>query len=164
MDLGGITHTGTEKVFLVSTTHGGETHAIAAGLATLEEFQTKKVIEHNHELGRYFSGKLSEIVTAKGLASYVEVVKSDWLPAFTFKNKEKEVSAGYRTLAMQEMISHGVLFQGIFLPCFSHTKADVDFFADGMSKTLDVYAKALESGYEKFLIGPAAKPVFRKIL
>ena len=31
-----------EKVFLTSTTHGGETHALAAGLACIEEFKNKK--------------------------------------------------------------------------------------------------------------------------
>src|SRR5690606_14054958 len=32
MELGGIRAVGKEKVFLISTTHGGETHALAAGL------------------------------------------------------------------------------------------------------------------------------------
>lgn len=35
MELGSISRKGEEKVFLISTTHGGETHAIGAGLATI---------------------------------------------------------------------------------------------------------------------------------
>src|SRR5262249_8624962 len=51
MELGGILNEGKEKVFLISTTHGGETHAMAACMATINEFQTKKVIQHNHRIG-----------------------------------------------------------------------------------------------------------------
>ena len=65
---------------------------------------------------------------------------------------------------MQEMILRGVLFQGAFVPCFSHTKSDVDFFTEVFNESLEVYTNALESGFEKFLIGEPVKPVFRKYL
>ena len=38
MDLGGILNYGVEKVFLTSTTHGGETHSIRAGIKTFEVY------------------------------------------------------------------------------------------------------------------------------
>jgi glutamate-1-semialdehyde 2,1-aminomutase len=56
------------------------------------------------------------------------------------------------------------LFQGVFVPCFSHTKTDVDFFAEAMSESLEVYSMALEKGYQHYLVGEPTKPVFRKIL
>ena len=43
MDLGGILNKGEEKVFLISSTHGGETNAIRAGLKTIEEFKNNNV-------------------------------------------------------------------------------------------------------------------------
>ena len=65
---------------------------------------------------------------------------------------------------LQEMIGRGVLFQGIFSPCFSHNGADVDYFTEAFSDSLITYARALEDGFEKHLVGPPTTPVFRKVL
>ena len=164
MELGGITNEGTEKVFLISTTHGGETHAMAACLATVEEFKMKNVLKHSHELGEYTIKKFIELAEKKSLSSFAQVTPTNWLQAFIFKNKKGEPCPGMRTLMLQEMIKRGILFQGILYPTFSHTKNDVDFFMEAMGESLDVMANALEAGYEKFLIGQPIKPVFRKKL
>lgn len=164
MELGGIRNKGEEKVFLISSTHGGETISIAACLATINEFNTKNVIKHNHEIGNYFSAQAEKIILSKQLGQFVQIIKSEWLPMFIFKDKNETPSAGLRTLALQEMIKRGVLFQGIFSPCFSHTKKDVDLFMEALQETLDVYAMGLDQGYENFLVGEPAKPVFRRYL
>ena len=65
---------------------------------------------------------------------------------------------------MQEMISRGILFQGAFSPCFSHTLDDVALFVEAFSETLSILKEASIKGVEIFLIGEPAKPVFRKIL
>ncbi|MBM4316171.1 MAG: glutamate-1-semialdehyde 2,1-aminomutase [Deltaproteobacteria bacterium] len=164
MELGGIRQKGEEKVFLISSTHGGETISMAAAIATVEEFKKKRVLEHNHEIGRFFSEKASEVILKKHLAGLVDIVKSEWLPLFTFKDKNGSVCPGMRTLTMQEMIKRGVLFQGIFVPCFSHNRTDVEFFMAALEETLDVYSAALEKGFASFLVGEPAKPVFRRFL
>jgi 4-aminobutyrate aminotransferase-like enzyme len=164
MELGGIRKTGTEKLFLISSTHGGETHAIAAGLATIDEFVKHNVVAHNHAIGDAFIAKNRAVIAKHGLESYIQVVPSNWMPLLAFKDKAGEVSNGLRTLVMQEMIARGVLFQGAFVPCFSHTQGDVDFFAAAFDESLEVFKRGLEDGYEKHLVGEAAKPVFRKIL
>ncbi len=164
MELGGINRVGEEKVFLISTTHGGETHAMAACLATIEEFKKKNVVKHNHNIGDKIIAKINQVVQAKKLDQHISISHTNWMVAFGFKNKDKEVCSGMRTLMMQEMIKRGVLFQGVFVPCFSHSDADVEFFAQAFNESLDVYTQALEKGYQHFLIGHAVKPVFRKIL
>ena len=60
------------------------------------------------------------------------------------------------------MIKRGVLFQGAFIPCFSHTEEDVYYFAKAFKESIEVYKKALEEGYENYLVGKPAKAVFRK--
>ena len=65
---------------------------------------------------------------------------------------------------MQEMIKCGVLFQGAFVPCYSHDKNEILFFLDAFEKSSVVYLKALNEGCEKYLIGASVKPVFRKYL
>lgn len=164
MDLGGITRRGEEKVFLISSTHGGETHAIAAGIATLEEFKEKDVIKHNQRIGSYLLRKSQDVINKHNLEEFVQVLEVNWMPAFIFKNKSGNASDELRTLVMQEMIKNGVLFQGSFVPCFSHTEQDIDFFVYALDTTLKIYTQALESGHEKFLVGPVVKPVFRKFL
>ena len=44
MELGGLDHEG-ERVFLLSTTHGAETHALAAAMAAVQEYQREPVVE-----------------------------------------------------------------------------------------------------------------------
>lgn len=164
MELGGIRNEGEEKVFLISTTHGGETTAIAAALATIEIFEKENVIQHNHSIGRNIIKVCNKAIEENGMSDYIGLAAKDWLQAFIFNNGNRVASSGYRTLMMQEMIKRGVLFQGSFVPCFSHTINDVNFFAEAFNDSLKVYKKAIEEGYEKYLVGPPVKPVFRKFL
>ncbi|MCS6808538.1 MAG: glutamate-1-semialdehyde 2,1-aminomutase [Bacteroidota bacterium] len=164
MELGGIRNKGAEKLFLISSTHGGETHAIAAGLATISEFMKHNVVAHNHAIGERFIARNREVIARHGLSDYIEVVPAQWMPIMIFKDANGEVSSGLRTLVMQEMIARGVLFQGAFVPCFSHTEDDVEFFAEAMGETLEVFVRALENGFEQYLVGEPVKPVFRKVL
>ncbi|MGH2667334.1 glutamate-1-semialdehyde 2,1-aminomutase [Flavobacterium sp.] len=164
MELGGITREGEEKVFLISTTHGGETHGLAAAIATIKEYQNKNVIAHNHNIGKKLAALCQQLVTENELTDFVEVVAAEWMPFFVFKDKSGVASQGYRTLFMQEMIKRGILFQGAFVPCFSHTEEDVYYFAKAFGESLQVYREALAQGFESFLVGEPAKAVFRKTL
>lgn len=164
MDLGGITNEGEEKVFLTSTTHGGETHALRAAMVTIDEFKKHNVIKHLHETGKKVIDGAKALITKSGLGSYIEIMPCHWQPAFIFKNRNNETCQGFRTLFMQEMIKNGVLFQGIFQPCFSHKDEEVSKFLDAFENSLKTYGSALENGYGEFLVGKPAKGVFRKIL
>ncbi len=164
MNLGGIQNFGSEKVFLTSTTHGGETHTLAAGLACIEEFKTKPVIKHNHNIGDFLIRQINQLIDEKKLQDYVEIIPCNWLIAFVFKDNDEQISLPFRTLIMQEMIRRGVLFQGAFVPCFSHTLEDINYFVTAFSESLDVYRLALKSSIDEYLIGESIKPVFRKYL
>lgn len=161
MELGGIRNVGQDKLFLISTTHGGETVALAAALATIDEFQKHNVVAHNHKIGASLREKMTKLLSKTNMNEYINYQAADWLQAFIFRNREKNVCNGMRTLMLQEMIRRGVLFQGSFVPCFSHTEKDVDYFVKAFEQSLEVYALALESGYEAYLVGEPTKPVFR---
>lgn len=164
MELGGIRARGHEKVFLISTTHGAETHAMGAVLATIDEFERKDVVSHNHAIGRQVVDACSRAVVARGLNSYLRVMPCEWMVTFAFFDREAQASPGLRTLFMQEMIERRVLFQGIFVPCFSHSAADVAAFVAAFEASLENLSRALDAGYQNFLVGDPARPVFRKIL
>ena len=164
MQLGGIDKSGQEKVFLISTTHGGETHGIAAGLATIKFYKENNVITKNNETGRNVRSKCSEIISRLELNSAINISDTSWMLAFNFKNKKGQVDAGMRTLFMQEMIKEKVLFQGTFVPSYSHNDIEIKFFCSAFEKACAIYKIALDFGYEKYLIGEPAKPVFRKYI
>lgn len=162
MELGGINRKGEKKLFLVSTTHGGETHAIAAGLATMDVFENEPVIEHNKMIGDHFMKGVKEILDRRGLNDYLQMMGFNWSVGLMVKGKDKTPDLHYRTLFMQEMIQRGVLYQGILSPCYSHTTNDIDFMLAAFDESCEVFERALEDGVEKHLIGEEIKPVFRQ--
>jgi len=164
MELGGINREGKEKIFLISTTHGGETHGIAAGMATIDEFQKHDVVGHNHMIGQYFIDSIKKVIQKNGLNDYIKMVECNWLPALAFKGKDGNDCLGMKTLLLQEMIKRGVLFQGILVPCFSHQKKDIDFLAEAFDESCKIYVQALEQGYGDLLVGNLVKPVFRRYI
>ncbi len=56
MERGGLAHTG-ERVFLLSTTHGAETHALAAAMETMKIYEREGVVERSSPAGRAAAGR-----------------------------------------------------------------------------------------------------------
>ena len=164
MQLGGISQIGNEKVFLTSTTHGGETHAIRAALKTIQIFEEEKVVDHNHSMGIKLIEKATQMIEELDLCKSIKIIPCPWIVAFTFKNKEGKDCEFHRTFFLQEMINEGILFQGVFIPCFQHKNQELEYFLKGLKKTLTRYKFAFEDGIKKHLSGEVTKPVFRKIL
>lgn len=164
MELGGIRNTGKEKLFLISTTHGGETSSIAAALATMEEFEKHNVLEHNQALGQKFIDGSKAVIASNGLSHSIKNLQFNWHASLGYFDNEGNNSFGLRTLFHQELIKYGVLFQGIFCPHFSHSEEDVKHILNAMDEACKIYKKGLDEGYEKYLVGESIKPVFRKII
>lgn len=164
MELGGVRNIGAEKLFLISTTHGGETCSIAAALATINEFEKHDVIGHNQALGQKFIDGSRKIFESHGIGHSIRNMQFNWHASLGYFDNEGNNSFGLRTLFHQELIKHGVLFQGIFCPHFSHTEDDVEHILNAMDDSCAIYKKGLEEGYEKYLVGEPIKPVFRKYI
>ena len=164
MELGGIRRSGSEKLFLVSTTHGGETCSIAAALATMDVFENNDVIGHNQRIGQLFIDGSKAVIARHGLGNSIRHMQFNWHASLGYFDAEGTNSFGLRTLFHQELIARGVLFQGVFCPHFSHSEADIDYILNAMDESCVVYKKGLEDGYEKHLVGEPIKPVFRKYI
>jgi glutamate-1-semialdehyde aminotransferase len=164
MELGGIRNAGTEKLFLISTTHGGETSSIAAALATMDEFEKNNVVAYNQQIGQMFIDKSKALIASHGLQNSIKNMQFNWHASLGYFDNEGNNSFGLRTLLHQELIKRGVLFQGVFCPHFSHTEEQVNYIIDAMNESLPIYKKALDEGFEKYLVGYPIKPVFRKII
>ena len=67
MRLGGLDHHDRPRVFLLSTTHGAETHALAAAIATMQVYQHEGVIEHLYRQGERLRRETEQAVRRHGL-------------------------------------------------------------------------------------------------
>jgi hypothetical protein len=68
----------------------------------------------------------------------------------------------FHPIDVQEMIKNKVLFQGFFVPCFSHGKKELSLFKQAFKKSLYVINLALKFGINKYLRSKIIKPIFTK--
>ena len=160
MELGGLQHK-KEKVFLLSTTYGAETHSLAAALATMKIYATEPVIEHLHHQGERLARGVNQSVQEHHLEEYFGLLGRPCALLYFTRNLEKQPSQPMRTLFLQEIIRHGIIAPSL-MTSYSHTDADIDHAIDAINEALYVYRKALDEGYEKYLVGQSIKPAVRK--
>lgn len=159
MQLGGYDHH-RERVFLLSTTHGAETHALAAAIATMRVYRDEPVTDHLHRQGRRLREGVRQAADAKGLSAYVGCVGRDCCLFFHTYDQDGKPSQPFRTLFMQEMLKRGILAPS-FITSYSHADEDIDRTVDAVAGALEVYGRALADGVERHLVGAPVKPVFR---
>lgn len=165
MRLGGLEPVGERKLFLMSSTHGGESVGFAAMLATLEQFTSRDIVGQNRATGITLRAALEPVIQRHGLADHLAVIGRPNLLALVVKDSKGQPSDALRTLLMQEMIANGVLFQSLFFPTPSHGELEVAATVAALDAALPVLAAAIRKDQtDEFLAGPAVKPVFRKIL
>lgn len=160
MKLGGADHD-QERVFLLSTTHGAETHQLAAALATMRFYRDHPVVETLHARGKRIRQGFERAIEDNGLVGYVDIVGRDCNLLFGTRDVDKRPSQAFRTLFMQEMIKYGVIAPS-FVVSYSHSEADIDRTLEAVGEALKVYRKALDGGVDKYLAGQSVKPVFRR--
>lgn len=160
MELGGLHHD-QEKVFLLSTTHGAEYHALAAGLETLRIYQEEPVIETLVQRGERLRDGVNQVAEAMGVRDVFGVVGMPSNLVFTTAGPDGTPSQDFRTLFMQEMVQRGILAPS-FVVSYSHTKADIDRTIEATAEALVPYKRALnDGGVDGHLVGRPVQPVFR---
>jgi glutamate-1-semialdehyde 2,1-aminomutase len=160
MELGGLHHD-QERVFLLSTTFGAESHSLAAALAVMDTYEQKPVIDHLYCQGERLIQGINQVVAAQGLEDYFGVIGKPCNLIYFTCDQHKERSQAFRALFLQETIKRGVIMPSLVVS-YSHTDEDIDRTIDAISEALVIYSKALESGVDKYLVGRPVKPVFRK--
>lgn len=163
MERGGLFHD-KERVFFLSTTNGPEQSALAAGLATIEFYRQHDVVGHLYRLGRQVSDVVNEAARRHGIAANLQARSDfDCRPSLFFYGPDQAISAAYRTLFLQEIMRRGVFMPWV-CPSFRHGQAEMDKTAAAVDAACRIYARAIEKGsVDGLLVGPAAKPVFRKL-
>jgi glutamate-1-semialdehyde 2,1-aminomutase len=161
MELGGIRHD-RERVFLLSTTHGGETHGLAAAIAAMRVYRREPVVAHLERQGTRLAAGVRDLAKGHGVERHVEVVGRPCNLSFATLGPDGAPSQAFRALFLQELIARGVLAPS-FVLSYSHRDEDVDRTLEAVDGALAVYQRALEAGgVERFLDGPPTRVVFRR--
>jgi glutamate-1-semialdehyde 2,1-aminomutase len=160
MRLGGLGHD-RDRVFLLSTTHGAETHALAAAIETIRIYREQDVVGFLWRQGELLRSLVNRSIAENRLEGLFELRGRPCNLVFVTRDENRNPSQSFRTLFMQEMIRRGVISPS-FVVSFSHSDWDIQQTAEAVFEALVVYRKALNEGVDKYLEGRPVKPVFRK--
>ncbi|MBK8839708.1 MAG: glutamate-1-semialdehyde 2,1-aminomutase [Hyphomonadaceae bacterium] len=160
MRLGDLEQTDRERVFLLSTTHGGETHALAAAMATMDVYTSEPVIEHLHRAGARLREGMKTAIARHRLERHVSVMGADCNLLFGTLDGDGNPSQSFRTLFLQETIARVVIMPSLVVS-YAHQDADIDQTVDAIDGALEIYARALADGVDKHLVGRPSIPVYR---
>jgi glutamate-1-semialdehyde 2,1-aminomutase len=161
MELGSIEFEGRERVFLLSTTHGAEMSGLGAFVATVKFLRQHKVVEYLRDYGRKFMDMIRRQADAYNIGHSFKVGGVPCSPYYLTLDVAGANSLGLRTLFSQEMIRNGVLMPWVAL-CYRHGEMELAATERAIGQAFTIYRRALEEGVDKYLEGPAIKPVFRK--
>lgn len=162
MSLGGLDHN-QERMFLLSTTHGGETHSIAAAIATIKEIQDNNIIKHFWETGQKLIDGISRVASEINATKYISISGFSVKPSFIFNDENGAPSSISRSVFLQEAFSRNLIFPYV-VPSYAHKQKDIDMAINVVGEALGVIKKYSESsGIANALHGEPIKPVFRKL-
>jgi len=159
MERGGLRHD-AERVFLLSTTHGAETHALAAGIETMKIYEREGVVEVLHRQGARLKSGIQAEAKGQGVGDHFRVMGRECNLVYEARDAEGKPSQAFRTLVLQETLKRGVLMPSLVVS-FAHSDEDIDRTVEAVGEALAVYRRALDGGIERFLEGRPVQPVFR---
>jgi glutamate-1-semialdehyde 2,1-aminomutase len=161
MRLGGLDHTDRPRVFLLSTTHGAETHALAAAMATIQVYRNEPVIAHLYRQGTRLRTGAEAAIARHGLARHVKLSGRPCCLLYATLDRDGKPSQAFRSLLLQETVKRGVLMPSLVVS-YAHSEADIDATVEAIDGALAVYARALEDGPERHLVGRPSQVVYRR--
>lgn len=147
-----------DNVFLLSTTHGAETTALAAAIGTMEVYRREPVVERLHEAGQRLAAGINQAVLRHGLQKHVELSGRACNLLFGTRGPDGKPSQSFRTLLLQEALRRGVIMPSLVVS-YSHTNDDIDRTIEALDGALAIYARALSDGIEG-LVGRPSRTVF----
>ncbi|MCH5670906.1 glutamate-1-semialdehyde 2,1-aminomutase [Streptomyces gilvus] len=162
MERGGLRHAG-ERVFLLSTTHGAETHSLAAAMAVQTVYTEEGVTARLHALGERLAAGVREAAAGMGVGEHVVVRGRASNLVFATLDENGRPSQEYRTLFLRRLLAGGVLAPS-FVVSSALSDEDIEHTVDVVAQACAVYRKALDAGDPTpWLGGRPVKPVFRRL-
>ena len=159
MELGGLRDE-RERVFLLSTTHGAETHGLAVALEVMRLYREEGVVERLYDRGDRLRTALDAVIAGHGLERHILLLGRSPNMVFATLDADGQRSQPFRTLFLQELISRGVIGPS-FVVSAAISDEDIDRTSEAVAGACGVYRQALEDGVERYCDGRPVKPVFR---
>jgi glutamate-1-semialdehyde 2,1-aminomutase len=159
MELGGLRDS-RPRVFLLSLTHGAETHAMAAALAALQIYQEEDIVGELRRRGEALRAGVARVAGQAGVESCVQAIGHPANLVYTTRDGAGGPSQPFRTLFLQETIGRGLLMPSLVVN-MGHGEEEIRLTIERIGEALGVYRKALDGGIESYLKGRPVKPVFR---
>jgi glutamate-1-semialdehyde 2,1-aminomutase len=160
MCLGGLYHYDKPRVFLLSTTHGAETHALAAAIATMKVYREEAVVDHLHRQGLRLKSLMDQAIERHGLREFVRTIGHPCCLFYGTLDQEHKPSQAFRTLFLQETIKRGVIMPSLVVS-YSHQDNDIELTIEAIDGALRIYRRALEEGVNRYLVGRPSEGVYR---
>nr|WP_202121687.1 glutamate-1-semialdehyde 2,1-aminomutase [Streptomyces sp. BA2] len=162
MERGGLRHSG-DRVFLLSTTHGAETHSLAAAMAVQATYAEEGVTAQLHALGERLASGVREAAAGMGVGEHVVVRGRASNLVYATLDENRQPSQEYRTLFLRRLLAGGVLAPS-FVVSSALDAADIDRTVDVVAEACAVYRKALDAADPTpWMAGRPVKPVFRPL-
>ncbi|HTV40858.1 MAG TPA: glutamate-1-semialdehyde 2,1-aminomutase [Candidatus Sulfotelmatobacter sp.] len=160
MRLGGLDHD-RERVFLLSTTHGAEHHALAAAIETMRIYRDEPVVDTLWRQGGLLRDGIHQVVNELKLQNHFLLNGRPCCLMYATLDQKREPSQAFRTLFLQETMRRGLLMPSLVIS-YSHSDQDIQRTIDGIAGALGVYRRAIDEGIDRYLEGRPVKPVFRE--
>ena len=161
MEVGAINKPGAERTFLLSSTHGGEMSSLGALIEVINVYQEQDVCRQLWKYGEQLKSGLLELARDAGLAQHFLIEGPDISLNYVTRDETGQVSPKFRTLYAQEMLKNGVMMPWLAISA-AHGETELKVTLEAARAALLVYRRALDGGVERYLEGPAVKPVFRQ--
>jgi glutamate-1-semialdehyde 2,1-aminomutase len=163
MERGGL-RSRHERVFLLSTTHGAETHSLAAAMAVMDTYTEEGVADRLHALGDHLAAGVREAAAGMGVGDHVLVRGRACNLVFATLDTDGQPSQPFRTLFLRQLLAGGVIGPS-FVVSAALTEDDIDRTVEVVSQACAVYRKALDAGDPSpWMGGRPVKPVFRRFV
>lgn len=159
MRLGGMDHD-RERVFLLSTTHGAETHALAAAMAVIETYREEDVIGTLRARGELLAEQVRAAVAAADCADHIRLLGRPVNLVHATLDAEGQRSQPFRTLFLQELLDRGIIAPS-FVISAALSEQDIAVTAQAVYEACQVYRAALDNGIEGYLRGRPVQPALR---
>ncbi|GAA5110923.1 glutamate-1-semialdehyde 2,1-aminomutase [Pseudonocardia adelaidensis] len=161
MERGGL-HTHHERVFLLSTTHGAETHSLAAAIAVIDTYTEEGTTDRLHALGDRLAAGIRDVTTTMNVADHVQVRGRASNLVFATLDTDGKPSQPYRTLFLRQLLGGGIIGPS-FVVSAALTDDDIDRTIEVVADACGVYRKALDADDPTpWMGGRPVKPVFRR--
>jgi glutamate-1-semialdehyde 2,1-aminomutase len=161
MQHGGL-RTDQERVFLLSTTHGAETHSLAAAIAVMDTYAQEGSAARLHALGERLAAGVRDVAATAGVAEHVLVKGRTSNLVFATLDGDGKPSQPYRTLFLRQLLAGGIIGPS-FVVSTALTHDDIDRTIDVVAQACSVYRKALDADDPTpWTGGRPVKPVFRR--